>query len=69
MSDIEQKPTETTAVDDVRRVREKIARQHGGDLQQHVQETNRIAAELREKLNVRLVPAPKLDNRRSGTQG
>lgn len=69
MSDTEQKPLGPTAVDDVRRVREKIARQHGGNLQQHIQETNRIAAEVRAKLNLRLVPAPKVDKRRSGTQG
>jgi hypothetical protein len=68
MSDIEPKPIEPTAVDDVRRVREKIARQHGGDLHQHVQETNHIAAGLRAKLNVRVVPAPKPNARRSGTQ-
>jgi hypothetical protein len=47
---------EVTSVDDVRRVREKIARDHGGDLLAHVRETNRIAAELRSKLNVK--PAP-----------
>lgn len=69
MSDTEQNPPEATAVDDVRRVREKIARQHRGDLHQHIQETNRIAAALRAKLNVHVVPAPKVDKRRSGTQG
>jgi hypothetical protein len=49
---------EETAVDDVRRVRERIARQHDGDLQGHIDETNRIAAELLKKLNIRVVPAP-----------
>jgi hypothetical protein len=33
---------EETAVGDVRRVREAIARQHGGNLRAHVAETNRL---------------------------
>jgi len=45
------KKSEPTAVDDVRLVREKIARQHGGNLHEHVAETNRIGAKLRAKLN------------------
>jgi hypothetical protein len=69
MNEAEPNPHEPTAVDDVRRVREKIARQHHGDLQEHVRETNRVAAEVRAKLNLRLVPAPKPDTHRSGTQG
>jgi hypothetical protein len=65
----EQQPaSEPTAVDDVRRVREKIAHQHEGDLSGHVAESNRIAQELCEKLNIRIVPAPD-STRRSGTQG
>jgi hypothetical protein len=69
MADMEHQKTESTAVDDVRRVREKIAREHGGDLRKHIEETTRIAEQFRAKLNVRLVPAPKPDTRRSGTQG
>lgn len=65
----EKRPThEPTAVDDVRRVREKIAHQHEGDFAGHVVESNRIAQELCEKLNIRIVPAPD-SARRSGTQG
>lgn len=60
---------ESTAVDDVRRVREKIARQHGGNLREHIAETNRIGEALRVKLNVKLVPARGNASRRSGTGG
>jgi len=56
----ENQPTqEPTAVDDVRRVRESIARQHGGDLRAHMKETNRIFQELREKLGLKeATPSP-----------
>jgi hypothetical protein len=57
MSELLTKITEPTAVDDVRRVREKIAREHAGNLQQHVEETNQIAERLLTKLNVRISPA------------
>ncbi len=49
---------EPTAVDDVRRVRDRIAHEHGGDLRKHVEETNRIAEQIRAKLKVKIVPAP-----------
>jgi hypothetical protein len=39
---------EKTGVDDVRRVREAIARQHKGNLAVHIAETNRIAREVAE---------------------
>jgi hypothetical protein len=43
---------EDTGVADVRRVRESIARQHNGNLAEHVAESNRIAESLREKLRL-----------------
>ncbi len=58
MSEVQHNNDEGTAVDDVRRVREKIARQHRGDLRGHIEETNRIAAQLRARLNVKLVQPP-----------
>jgi hypothetical protein len=58
MTEIRSFESEPTAVDDVRRVRERIDRESGGDLQKHVEETNRIFEQLREKLNIRVVPAP-----------
>ena len=57
-----------TAVDDVRRVREEIARQHGGNIREHMAETNRIFERVRAKLNLRAVTPPS-DPRRSGTGG
>ncbi len=57
-----------TAVDDVRHVREQIARQHRGNLLEHMAETNRIFEQLREKLNLKVV-LPSNDSRRSGTDG
>lgn len=58
MTDNEQSKPESTLVDDVRRVREKIAGQHRGDFQSHREETNRIFEELREKLHVKVPPPP-----------
>lgn len=66
MIDLQPHNTEPTAVDDVRRVREKIAREHGGNLQKHVAETTRIAAEIRAKLRVKVVSMPAPDARRAG---
>lgn len=48
-----EKPVEPTAVDDVRRVREKIARLHQGDLRGHLAESARIANQFKEKLRLR----------------
>lgn len=63
------KPQET-GVTDVRRVREAIAKQHGGNLAEHIAESNRIADELREKLRLgRIVQPPTRRTPRSGTQG
>ncbi|MFI5381635.1 MAG: hypothetical protein ACHRHE_20245 [Tepidisphaerales bacterium] len=61
---------EETGVDDVRRVREQIARQHDGDLAAHVAETNRIAEGLAERLRLGPVVQPPPGGRqRSGTEG
>ena len=59
---------ETTAVDDVRRVREKIAAQHRGDLRAHMKETTRIFEQLRVQLKLKVVSPPTGSARRSGTQ-
>ena len=63
---VETKPQEQTAVDDVRRVREGIAKRHGGDLRAHMEETNRIFEELRERLNLRVVEPAKGGTKRVG---
>ncbi len=69
MADIRHNNPEPTAVDDVRRVREKIAREHGGNLRKHVEETNRITAGIRAKLKVKVVPPSGPATRRAGTGG
>lgn len=61
---------EESGVDDVRRAREAIARQHKGDLAAHIAETNRIGDELRKQGKLGpIVKAPPRGRKRSGTQG
>ncbi len=67
MTENHSKP-EPTAVDDVRRAREAIARQHQGNLRQHMEETNRIFEQMQAKLKLKLVPPPS-KSPRSGTGG
>ena len=47
-------PDESTAVDDVRRVRQRIDRESAGDLRRHVEETNLIFETLRTTLNIKI---------------
>lgn len=58
--------TDETAVDDVRKIREQIERESGGDLEKHVEQTNRIVEELREKLGLQVVEPPSRQGRRDG---
>ena len=67
MSDPHQGSTQPTAIDDVRRAREQIAQQHGGDFQGHIDETNRATAEARAKLGIPIAPVPKRPHERVGT--
>ena len=61
---------EETGVADVRRVRESIARQHNGNLAEHVAESNRIAEGLRAKLQLGPVVQPRSrEATKSGTGG
>jgi hypothetical protein len=61
---------EETGVADVRRVREAIARQHKGNLADHVAESNRIADALRAKLRLGpTVQPPTRSAPKSGTEG
>jgi len=69
MNNSEPKPQESTAVDDVRRVREAIAAEHGGDIRGHLEESDRIFNQLRSKLNLRVASPPKSNPQRDGTQG
>ncbi len=56
-----------SAVDDVRRVREKIAAQYDGDFRKHCEDTNRIFEELQKKLHLKVVSPPDGRARRSRT--
>jgi hypothetical protein len=58
MAQHEQGPGEETAVDDVRKVRIAIAEQHGGNLREHMEETNRLFEQMRERLNLGAVVPP-----------
>ena len=68
-SENRQPESESTPVDDVRRVRERLSREAGGDIRKLIEESNRVAELYREKLGLKLVPPPKSDDRRTGTQG
>jgi hypothetical protein len=69
MTDSLSNTDKTTAVDDVRYVREKIAAQHGGDIRAHMAETNRLFEQLNSKLKPRVVPTPPSGEKRNGTLG
>ena len=66
---IRQTSNEETAVDDVRRIREQIDRESGGDLRKPVEETNRIAEQYRDQLGLKIVQPPPRQVRRNGTGG
>ena len=60
---------EETGVTDVRRVRESIARQHNGNLAEHVAESNRITDALRDTLRLGpIVQPPSRRSLKSGTE-
>ena len=52
-------PTEPTAVDDVRRVRERLDRESAGDIRKHIAETNQIFEQLRQGLKLKPAASPK----------
>jgi hypothetical protein len=59
---------EQTAVDDVRRVREQLARESQGDIRKHSAQTEKAIATTIEKLHLKRVPlVPRKD--RNGTGG
>ena len=68
-SDNRQREPEPTPVDDVRRVRERLSREAGGDINKLVEESMRYFEMYREKLNLKLVKPPRDGDRRTGTQG
>lgn len=60
MNNITAKRGEETAVDDVRRVRERLHREAAGDLAKHVERSNQTLSEYCEQLGLRIVPSPSL---------
>jgi len=59
MTDAPNFTEEPTAVDDVRRVRDSLDRASGGDLRKHIAATNASFDQLRDKLNMKIVAAPR----------
>jgi hypothetical protein len=62
-------PREQSAVDDVRRVRERFAIEAAGDLRKLVEASNQVLEQYREKLGLKVVKAPQQTTRPSGTHG
>ena len=56
---------EETPVDDVRRIREQLSREAGGDIQKLIEQSQRFFEEYREKLGLKLVSPPKSAKPRS----
>ena len=71
MSAVERKsrPSEPTAVDDVRRVRERLDRESDGDIYKHIEQSNRALEEYCEKLGLKVVQSPLQSAPRDGTAG
>jgi hypothetical protein len=70
MSESSQHPAaDETAVNDVRRVREQLQRESGGDLRKHVEHSNRVLTEFAERLGVKVLQPPPRHTRRDGTRG
>jgi hypothetical protein len=58
MSDKNDKTIEESAVQDVRRIRERFSREAGRDLHRHVEQTMRAFEELRKTLDLEVVSPP-----------
>ena len=58
-----------TAVDDVRRVRERLSGEANGDLATLARESNRAVEELSEKLGLKTVLPPAPTRQSDGTRG
>lgn len=58
-----------TSVDDVRRIRERLDRESEGDIQRHIENSNRVLEEYREQLGLKVVQPPPKPKRRDGTDG
>jgi hypothetical protein len=68
MSEAPDPDRELTPVDDVRRIREQLSREAGGDMRKLAELGMRAFEQYREKLGLKLVK-PRRHDRRTGTQG
>jgi len=60
---------EETPVDEVRRVRERLHRETGGDIHKLAEKSRAAVEKFRNKLKLKSVPPPSSDSRRNGTGG
>jgi len=58
-----------TAVDDVRRVRERLDHESGGDMRRHIANTNAAFEQLRDRIGLKLVPLPATPPSSKATNG
>jgi hypothetical protein len=58
-----------TAVDDVRRVRERLSREANGDVGALATESTRVVEALRDELGLKVVPPPAPARKADGTGG
>lgn len=59
--------TQPTAVDDVRRVRERLDQESGGEIYKHIEQSNRALEKYREKLGLKVVQRPSRPAPHDGT--
>jgi len=62
-----QKPRELTAVDDVRKIRAEFQKDSGGDLRKHVEQSNRVLEEYRQRLGLKVIQPPPRKTPEDGT--
>lgn len=60
---------EETPVDDVRRIRERLHREAGGNIHKLIEDAKTVAEQYREKLGLKVVQPPPRQTRRDGTSG
>jgi hypothetical protein len=58
-----------TPVDDVRRVRERLDREAGGDIHTLAERSRAAVEKFRTRLNLKISELPKIDAQRDGTLG
>jgi hypothetical protein len=60
---------EETPVDEVRRVRERLHRETGGDIHKLAERSQAAVEKFKDKLRLKPAPPPSSDSRRDGTGG